>query len=98
MPFGLCNPPATFVRFMEQVLARLPITVALVDVLVKGISFPNHVSNLRQIFQRLQTAKLKLSPKKCLLFQREVNYLGHVVSGKGISTNPKMIIIMANPS
>ena len=94
MPFGLCNAPATFERLMEQVLAGLPITIALVyldDVLVPGISFPNHVSNLRQVFQRLQRAKLKLSPKKCLLFQREVNYLGHVVSGKGISTDPRKV-------
>ena len=93
MPFGLCNAPATFERLMEQVLAGLPITVALVylDVLVPGVSFLDHVSNLRQIFTRLQKAKLKLSPKKCILFQREVNYLGHVVSEEGISTDPQKI-------
>ena len=94
MPFGLCNAPATFERLMEQVLAGLPITVALVyldDVLVPGVSFLNHVSNLRQIFTRLQKAKLKLSPKKCILFQREVNYLGHVVGEEGISTDPQKI-------
>ena len=88
MPFGLCNAPATFERLMEQVLAGLPITVVLVyldDVLV---SFPDHVFNLRQVFQRLQRAKLKLAPKKCVLFQREVDYLGHVVGEKGISTDP----------
>ena len=56
---------------MEQVLAGLPVTVALVyldDVLEPGVSF-NHVSNLRQIFARLRKAKLKLPPKKCILFQ-----------------------------
>ena len=54
MPFGLCNAPATFERLTEQVLAGLPITVALVyldDVLVLGVSFTDHVSNLQQVFQ-----------------------------------------------
>lgn len=77
---------------MEQVLAGLPITVALVyldDVLVPGVSFLNRVSNFQQVFTQLQKAKLKLSPKKCILFQREVNYLGHVVSEEGILTDPK---------
>ena len=40
---------------------------------------------------RLQKAKLKLSPKKCILFQREVNYLGHVVIEEGILTDPQKI-------
>ena len=54
MPFGMCNAPATFERLMEQVLAGLPITAALVyldDVLVLGVSFTDHIFNLRQVFQ-----------------------------------------------
>ena len=33
---------------------------------------------------RLRGANLKLKAKKCFLFQQEVEYLGHVVSKKGI--------------
>ena len=99
MPFGLCNAPATFERLMEQVLAGLPITVALVyldDVLVPGVCFIDHLSNLRQVFSRLQKARLKLSPKKCVLFQKEVDYLGHVVNKDGISTDPQKIEAIAS--
>jgi hypothetical protein len=39
----------------------------------------------------LSSAGLKLKPRKCRLFAREVEYLGHVVSEKGISTDPKKI-------
>ena len=47
--------------------------------------------NLRKVFERLLEARLKLSPEKCTLFQKEVKYLGHIVSGAGISMDPDKI-------
>ena len=32
-----------------------------------------------------------MKPSKCFFFRKEIEYLGHVVSGKGISTNPKKV-------
>ena len=90
MPFGLCNAPATFERLMEQVLAGLPLSVCLVyldDILVPAQTFEDGISNLRTIFQCLQVANLKLSPQKCTLFQRQIKYLGHIVSGDGVATD-----------
>ena len=39
---------------------------------------------------------MKLSPKKCTIFQHEVEFLGHIVSEEGISTNPKKIDSVKN--
>ena len=94
MPFGLCNAPATFERLMEQVLAGLPTTVALLyldDILVPGRTFRQQLDNLQIVFQRLKEAKLKLNPKKCNLFQKEVKYLGHVVNDRGVSPDPEKV-------
>lgn len=88
MPFGLCNAPATFEQLMEQVLPGLPQSTALVyldDVLVPGHNFKDHLTNL---WEHLWEAHLKLSPEKCELLQREVKYLGHIVSVGGIATDP----------
>ena len=63
--------------------------VYLDDVLVAGRNFADQMANLRTILQRLRKANLKLSPKKCFLFQREVRYLGHILSEHGIATNPE---------
>ena len=41
--------------------------------------------------QRFRSAQLKLRPEKCQLFQREVHYLGHVVSRHGVATDPAKI-------
>ena len=50
-----------------------------------------HLKRLEAVFQKLCAAGLKLKPSKCFFFKEEIEYLGHVVSGKGISTNPKKI-------
>jgi hypothetical protein len=52
--------------------------------------------NIREVFQALRTANLKLKPKKCSLFQTEVSYLGHRVSKAGISCDPKKISVIEN--
>jgi hypothetical protein len=90
MPFGLCNAPATFERLMETVLRGLTYDSCLVyldDVIVIGCTFKEHLLNLWKVFQWFQEAHVKLSPKKCQLFQKEVWYLGHV-SPEGINTDP----------
>jgi len=58
---------------------------------VPGHSFSQQIANLRQVFEGLRKANLKLSPRKCVLCQREVKYLGHVVSEEGISPDPGKI-------
>ena len=62
--------------------------VYLDDVLVHGRSFADNVCCLREVLRRFRCAGLKLSPKKCNLFRREVAYLGHVISANGVATDP----------
>ena len=91
MPFGLCNAPATFQRVIEQALCGLQwhITVLyLDDIIVYSRDFEEHLRNLSLVFDRLETTNLKLKANKCYFFQKEVKFLGHVVSEKGIMTDP----------
>ncbi|GBM22027.1 Retrovirus-related Pol polyprotein from transposon 297 [Araneus ventricosus] len=92
MPFGLCNAPATFERLMETVLRGLTSEACLVyldDIIIVGRTFQEHLNNIRKVFQRLQNANLKLSPKKCRFFRKEVSYLGHIISSDGVKTDPE---------
>jgi len=99
MPFGLCNAPATFERLMELVLRGLHWTNCLVfidDVIVFGTDFETTLKNLSMVFDRLRDAGLKLKVKKCHLFQKQVAFLGHVVSGDGISCDPGKVEDVSN--
>jgi len=46
---------------------------------------------MMMLFGRLRAANLKLKPSKCSLLRTEVSFLGHVVSGDGVSTDPEEI-------
>lgn len=58
------------------------------DVIIIGRSFYEHLHHLHQILDRLKSAGLKIQPNKCHFLQREVNFLGHIVSSTGVSPDP----------
>ena len=93
MPFGLCGgASSTFERLMELVLSGLQwetVIIYLDDVIVFSNSFERHIEDLQEVFTRLKKAGLKLKCKKCLLFRKEVLYLGHVVGEFGVKTDPE---------
>ena len=104
MPFGLCNAPGTFQRLMEHALAGLHWTSCLVyldDIIIFSRNIPDHLQRLREVFVRLREAGLKVKPSKCFLMQRKVHYLGHVVSEKGVETDPNKVVCVqewSNPT
>jgi len=92
MPMGLKGAPATFQRLMNLVLRGLhwsSILVYLDDIIVFSKSFPEHLERLREVFERLRQAGLKLKPSKCSFACKRVEFLGHVVSDKGVHTDPR---------
>ena len=98
LPFGLTNAPSSFERLMEKVLVGLQFDICLIylDDIVKSDEFDSHITHLRSIFERIRKANLKLSPKKCVLFQQKVQFLGHIITKDGISTDPKKVEAVQN--
>ena len=94
MPFGATNVPATFQRLMHDCLGNLNMNWCIVyldDIIIFSDSKEEHLKILEAVFQNLAAAGLKLKPSKCFFFREEIEYLGHVVSGKGTATNPKKV-------
>ena len=79
---------------MECVLRNLTYKICLIyldDILVYSKTFEDHLSHLRQVFDRLRHANLKLKPSKCKFACPKVKYLGHVVSPEGIAPDDDKI-------
>ena len=94
MPFGATNAPATFQRLMHDCLGDLNMNWCIVyldDIIIFSDTKEEHLKRLEAVFQKLAAAGLKLKPSKCFFFREETEYLGHVVSGKGVATNPKKV-------
>jgi transposase InsO family protein len=94
LPFGLSNGPASFQRLMGKVLGHLnwyKCLCYLDDVIVFGHNFETALANLESVFSCLRQANLKLKPSKCVLFQEQVQFLGHVVSKDGVQCDPAKI-------
>ena len=94
MPFGATNAPATFQRLMHDCLGDLNMNwciVYLYDIIIFSDTKEEHLKRLEAVFQKLSAAGLKLKPSKCFFFREEIEYLRHVVSGKGVATNPKKV-------
>jgi len=83
MAFGLRNAPATFQRLVNIVLADVPNCNAYLDDLVLySVTWEEHVSLLRTVFERLRAANLTLNLAKCEFGRATVTYLGKEV-GQG---------------
>ena len=94
MPFGATNAPATFQRLMHDCLGGLNMNWCIVyldDIIIFSDTKEEHLKRLEAVFQKLSAAGLKLKPSKCFFFREEIEYLGHVVSGKGVATNPRKV-------
>ncbi|GAA6094909.1 uncharacterized protein LOC112847669, partial [Tachysurus ichikawai] len=94
MPQGITNAPSTFQRLMERCMGSLNLKEVLVfldDVIVFASTLEEHEARLLQVLQQLREHGLKLSPAKCRFFQSSVHYLGHIVSSKGVETDPEKV-------
>ena len=47
-----------------------------------------HLSHIRQVFEKLQAAKFSMKLSMCHFFCKEIQYLGHILSTKGIQPLP----------
>ena len=98
MPFGLCNAPATFQRYMLAIFSDMVgqfLEVFMDDFSVFGSSFDHCLQNLTKVLKRCIEMNLVLSWEKSHFMVHEGIVLGHIVSARGIEVDKAKVDIIS---
>lgn len=83
LPFGISSSPAIWQRFIEQVLAGLDGTCAIMDdLLVGGSNDDGHLKNLEAVLRQFQKYGLRVKLPQCVFMAQSVIYFAFRFSAR----------------
>jgi hypothetical protein len=92
--FGLTNAPDVFMCLMNGVFRDYLdkfVIVFLDDILVYSKSEEEHEQHLRMVLQVLKEHQLYAKLNKCSFYQRQIHYMGHIISEEGVVVDPEKV-------
>ncbi|WVZ89681.1 hypothetical protein U9M48_036053 [Paspalum notatum var. saurae] len=94
MSFGLTNAPAFFMYMMNSVFMNELdkfLVVFIDDILIYSKNEKEHEEHLKIVLARLREHKLYAKFSKCAFWLKEVSFLGHILSEKGVAVDPSKV-------
>jgi hypothetical protein len=94
MSFGLSNAQEVFMRMMNKVSKEYLdkfVIVFLDDIFIYSGTKEEHEKHLRMVLQVFREHKLYAKLSKCIFYQKKIHYLGHIISGDGITIDLEKI-------
>jgi hypothetical protein len=98
MPFGLTNAPASFQRWMNEVLSdylEIFCIAYLDDILIYSDDLEQHHQHVRRILERVEEVVLMLKVSKCEFHTDRMEYLGYIISPTGMSMDLEKVRAVA---
>jgi transposase InsO family protein len=99
LPFGLCNGPGTYQRYMNDVLLDYLDDFCMAyldDILIYSESLEEHEEHVKMVLRRLMEAGLQADIKKCEFHVTRTKYLGYIVTTEGIEADPEKVEPLRN--
>ena len=98
MPFGICNGPSIFQRFVNNVFQDLikqkRIIVYFDDIVIATETIDEHLSILSDALKLMSAHQLQIRFDKSQFLKIEIIYLGYQVSVEGIRPNPRNVSVI----
>ncbi|CAI7779250.1 unnamed protein product [Closterium sp. NIES-53] len=94
MPFGLTNAPATFQMTTNEAFRLLLdkcVIVYLDDILIYSPDRAQHLHDIEAIFKIIRENRLLTKASKCEFLQVRMEFLGRIISTRGVEIDPKKI-------
>jgi hypothetical protein len=94
LPMGLTNAPSTFSRAMHSIFHEYIgdfVLIYLDDVLTLSRTPEEHLVHLRKVFEKFRSHHMQVKLSKCKFLQKEIKYLGHILSAEGVRPDPAKI-------
>jgi hypothetical protein len=94
MPFGLTNAPASFQRWMNEVLSDyldIFCIAYLDDILIYSDDIETHRKHVKTILKRVEEVGLTLKASKCEFHTDRTEYLSYIIAPMGISMDPEKV-------
>lgn len=100
VPFGLCNSPPVFQRFINYIFRELIalgiILIYIDDLVILASTLTEAFENLKKVLSVACEYGLNINWKKCAFLQDKIEYLGHIVKDGGIQPSPEKIQAVKN--
>ncbi|XP_041423615.1 protein cordon-bleu [Xenopus laevis] len=96
MPFGLCNAPAFFQEFVNDVFRDLLgrfVVVYLDDILIFSKDLESHRSQVKEVLSRLRKNSLFAKLEKCVFEVSKIPFLGYIISPEGFEMDPVKVSV-----
>jgi hypothetical protein len=99
LPFGLTNGPATYQRYMNDVLMDYLDEFCMAyldDILIYSEDPLQHEEQVKKVLTRLREAGLQADIKKCEFHVERTQYLGYILTTKGIEVDSDKVEPLRN--
>ncbi|UYV82781.1 K02A2.6-like, partial [Cordylochernes scorpioides] len=90
--FGISSAPEVFQRKMSYLLeSQSGVNCHMDDIVIWGATQEEHDERLRCVLGKLQDSELTLNKEKCIFSVKEIKFLGHLITERGVLPDPNKV-------